>query len=318
MDTNKETYRAWSKNQKQLPLFHRADWLDLVVDKGKWEVILSFSKEGEIIGVLPYLKHKEIGFRLLKTPILTPFLGVWINYSKLKKGKNKYSYEVNIVKDLIQQLPEFDHMHFKNHPQQQNMLPFYWNDFSYSTFYTYQLKNVGMLEKTYNGFNRNIKRNIRKGEENFTIYSEVNYDLFYQTHRETFYRQNMKMPFSKTFFQRLDNGIKELGVGKKFGAFNKKGECQAVSYLLWDHEKAYYFLAGEKKDLRGEGASILLTWEAIKFAFETQQLPIFDFCGSMLPQIEPIRRQFGAEQIPYSFIKKTNNLFLKIGLKIFR
>ena len=101
-------------------------------------------------------------------------------------------------------------------------------------------------------------------------------------------------------------------------AFNENGQCLAVSYTLWDQNKAYYFLAGERVDSRGSGASIYLTWQAIKWAFEELNLPVFDFCGSVLPKIEPIRRQFGGTQVPYFLVERVDHPLLRLGLDFFQ
>lgn len=69
---------------------------------------------------------------------------------------------------------------------------------------------------------------------------------------------------------------------------------------------------------RNNGAGILLIWEAIRFTKENLGLDTFDFEGSMLPNVEAIRRQFGAVQVPYFTVWKYNSSLLKLLQKIKR
>ena len=58
-------------------------------------------------------------------------------------------------------------------------------------------------------------------------------------------------------------------------------------------------MAGDDPAYRSSGAAILLVWEAVHFTKKELGLNRFDFLGSMLPSIERVRRQFGAQQVPY-------------------
>jgi predicted N-acyltransferase len=152
--------------------------------------------------------------------------------------------------------------------------------------------------------NRNLKRSLREAEEEVMISREVDANTFYNLCQDTFTRQKKNMPYTREFFLRLDEAIKKNNAGIKLGAINKRGQFIAVSYLLWDADTAYYFLAGDNEEGRVNAASIVLCREAIQIAFEERKVKTFDFCGSMLEPITDMRRQFGAHVVPLMKIFK--------------
>ncbi|HJW29480.1 MAG TPA: GNAT family N-acetyltransferase, partial [Saprospiraceae bacterium] len=83
--------------------------------------------------------------------------------------------------------------------------------------------------------------------------------------------------------------------GIRLGAYDRQSNLVAVSWLLWDKERAYYFIAGDTDPGRAASAGILLCQEAIRLAFEEKKVMKFDFCGSMIEPVTDMRRQFGAK-----------------------
>lgn len=304
---NKIAYRKWCETKDNLPLFFQPFWLDLVCEFDNWEVLLSKNKQGEIAGVFPYSFSKRWQLSTIKNPQLTPFLGFWIDFSANLKSGQDFKFAMENLINLIDQLPEPFYFTTNCHPQLTNALPLFWKNYQYTTFYTYVINNLENLASVEQNFNRNIRRNLRKANNQLILEKEVSTEDFYNIHKMTFDRQKMPVPFSKTFFKKLDKGIYQNGVGQKFAAKDADGNTHAVAYLLWDNERAYYWLAGENPVFRGSGASKFLIWEAIKFTHEELQLSTFDFAGSMMKNIEVIRRQFGATQVPYFHIYKSRN-----------
>jgi hypothetical protein len=58
---------------------------------------------------------------------------------------------------------------------------------------------------------------------------------------------------------------------------------------------------------------VLLQWEAIMYAKNALNLSVFDFEGSMLPEVEQGRRDFGAKQQPYFRVRKEWSSWWKWG-----
>ena len=90
-----------------LPIFFQPWWLDVVSQKGTWGACIAKSKNGEITGILPYYLTFFAGFKVIRMPPFTPYLGVWLNFpeGQWKKTK-KYSFETQVISELIKQLPK--------------------------------------------------------------------------------------------------------------------------------------------------------------------------------------------------------------------
>ena len=124
------------------------------------------------------------------------------------------------------------------------------------------------------------------------------------------------MPYSWAQFARHDAALAAHGARQLFFAVDAQHRIHSAAYLIWDQQAAYYHLAGDDPALRESGAGILLVWAAICYASEVLGLACFDFEGSMLPAVERIRVQFGAEQTPYSFVWKYNSRLFELLEKV--
>ena len=160
--------------------------------------------------------------------------------------------------------------------------------------------------------NRNLKRNLRDATSEISVSPINDVKAFHEVCEKTYQRQKMKVPYTFDLIEKLDRAIVEHQAGIKLGAFSKTNELLGVAYLLWDEEKAYYFLAGDSEEGRNAGSGLLLCREALRMAFEEKKLKSFDFCGSMLEPITEIRRQFGARSVPLMKIVKAQHKWLDV------
>jgi hypothetical protein len=88
---------------------------------------------------------------------------------------------------------------------------------------------------------------------------------------------------------------------------DQQEQIHSVAYLIWDRQRAYFHLAGDDPALRKSYAGFWLIWKCIEYTKLELGLSEFDFEGSMLPEVEPVRRRFGAYQVPYFFVWKYNS-----------
>ena len=91
---------------------------------------------------------------------------------------------------------------------------------------------------------------------------------------------------------------------------DSQGRIHAVCYLVWNADCVWYLIGGGDPELRSSGATSLVIWDAIKFAAGERK--IFDFEGSMIEPIERFFRGFGALQVPYFTVSRSNSLKFSI------
>ena len=307
----KTKYHQLCKEGKIRGLFLQPWWLDAT---SNWDVSFALRNE-RIIGAMPFALKKKWGIKTISMPNHTHHLKLWMDKPPDITPHKWLTREKQIIWSIIDNLPAygFFSMVFTG-DSFDNWLPFHWKGFRQEMRYTFIIERADTSELDQS-INRNMRRNLREAE-NITIKSGVDNKLFYDHARHTFARQKMKMPYSYTGFQKLDEAVTAQNAGVRLGAYAQDDKLLAVAYLLWDDTAAYYLLAGDDDKGRENSASIILCREALRIAFEEKNLNTFDFCGSMIEPITEIRRQFGAKSVPLLKIFKANSKWLDVLYKL--
>jgi len=294
---NKEAYRDLCRSEANIPIFSQDWWLDAVCGPKNWDVVL-IEKGGLTVATLPYMFFRKHGLCFITMPPLTKTLGPWLRESDSKTA-TQYAYQKELFTQLIQSLPRFDYFCQNFHPSITNWLPFFWQGFEQTTWYTYMLDDLSDYQTIFSNFQGNIKREIKKAEQRYKLHIrwDINIDNFLDLYEMTYSRKKMPIPHAKEVVPRIDDACTARSARKIIGAEDAEGRLYAAVYVIWDQHSAYYLMGGSDPDLRNSGASSLCMWEAIKFASKVTQR--FDFEGSMLESIERFFRGFGAKQVPY-------------------
>lgn len=298
----KARYLDFCRTAPDVPVFAQAWYLDACADGGTWDVVLA-EDAGRVVAALPYF-HKQKGpFRYATMPPFVKWLGPYL----LPEFRGVLKHEHMLLLELIKQLPPFAAFKQNFHPTATNWLPFYWQQFRQTTYYTYRLNNLHNLPATEAGLNRNVRRNLQKAQQQVRVVHNLGPEQFYKLNKMSFDRQGLPMPYSWVQFARHDAALAAHDARQFFFAVDAQERIHSAAYLIWDQYAAYYHLSGDDPALRESGAGLLLIWEAIRYASEVLGLACFDFEGSMLPAVERVRVQFGAVQTPYFFVWKYNS-----------
>lgn len=283
------------------PVFMQHWYLDAVCAGGQWDAVVVRKRE-QIVGVLPYFYKQKGPFRYVTMPLLGRFMGPYL----LPEWRAPMKATA-LLKALEAALPRFWVFSQDFNYTADNWLPFYWKKYRQTTRYSYVLDLRQSLETLRDNLaadyrNQKIPKAQRLMELRETPMQPAD---FLQIHDRSYTRQGLKAPVSIAFLEKLDAALVAHGQRTILSVCNREtGEIAAVAYLIWDQQRAYYLMAGEDAAQRNSGAGILLAWEAICYAKNTLQVPVFDFAGSMQPGIERVRRQFGAVQEMYLRVRK--------------
>ena len=311
--TRKEAYIQFCEREKEVPIFSQPWYLDMICGQHNWDILLV--KRGDTIAAtMPYRLKKKFSFSVSRMPPLTKYWGPYFAQEFRTDKQQQKS-----MSSLAQQLPPFDFFEQNFHPELTNWLPFYWEEFSSSIFYTYRIDLAFDLEVIYKKIHPDYRNNkIPKAENTIQISTENTLENFYDIQQKTFSRKNLSIPFSFDFLNRYDTVIKNKAARKMFFALDQDENIHAAIYLIWDEHTCYFHLSGDDISFRDSASGIYLTWHAIKFAKEVLQKKWFDFEGSMLESVARVRQNFGASQTPYINIRKYNSKLLKILHRIKR
>lgn len=305
--SRKTRYRQLCASDGSVPIFCQDWWLDNVT-QGKWDVAL-VEKDGRVLAAMPYAMRRRMGSRCIQQPALTQFSGPWLAPVG-GKVQNRLGVEKDLCEALIDQLPAFDYFLQNWHFSMTNWMPFHWRGFRQTTRYTYRLPDLGNLDRVWEGFSPNIRRDLRKAQNRFSLVLREAPEIedFIDLNKMTFERQGRAPPYSRDFVRRLDAVCADKRCRKIFIAEDAEGRAHAGAYVVWDENSAYYLMGGGDPALRTSGATSLVMWEAIRFSAKVTRS--FDFEGSMIEPVERFFRAFGATQTPYHQVFKTSSRLL--------
>jgi len=302
---NKEKYRKLCE-EKNIPLFMQAWWFDAICTNiGKeWNVLLC-EENGKIVGAMPYYIKKKFGFKIIAQPRGAQYNGVWIDYSEEMKLHKRYSFENQVIGNLINQLEKLNISHFSQnfHHSFTNWQPFYWKNFEQTTRYTYQIKNLTNIENVYQSFSYAKQKHIKKENDDLQIDFSLSGEEFYNFHKKCLKQKNATIEYSKKLFLSVYNQSVKRGHGKIIALIDKNKIIHSALFVVWDKNAAYAMVSAINQQFKSDGASTKMFWEAIKFVSDKTQ--VFDFEGSMIEKIANSFQQFGAEQVPYFCISKS-------------
>jgi len=311
--TNKERYRSLCEQEKTIPIFSQAWWLDAVA-ADKWDVVL-VKKGDQIIGALPYVVKKKYGFTLLIQPILTQNLGPWIKPTQ-KSYPKRLAHEKDVLGELADQLPKCHYYRQNWHCDLQNWLPFYWRHFEQTTRYTYRLPLSSDGDQLWSNLQENIRQDIRKARDRENVIVRVgSLDEFLELNKMVFQRQDRSLPYTSGLVARIDAAASARNAKDCLVAEGTDGKLHAGAYIVRSGNTAYYLMGGGDPKLRNSGATSLVLWEAI--LRQPEAVEVFDFEGSMIEPIERFFRGFAAIQTPYFCVARSNSKLFRL-LNIFR
>lgn len=302
------TYRQLCREGHVRTLFMQPWWLDA---SGPWDVAFA-RRNGRLIGAMPFAAVRRWGISMLAMPALTHHLRIWVEKPADISAHKWLTREKQVIWSLIEALPSFGFFSLVFEQDTfENWLPFHWKGFRLELRYTFVIDRATPLHLDQQ-INRNLRRNLREAGSALTIRPTDDLQGCFDLIRQTHTRQRVALPFSLIHFTRIVEAARAQDAGSLLGAYDQAGRLLSAAFLLWDSERAYYFLSGDTDEGRQAGAGLLLCREALRLAFEIRGVWTFDFCGSMLESVTEIRRQFGARAVPLIKISRAGYRWLDI------
>jgi hypothetical protein len=315
--TNKERYHILCETRSDLHLFMQAWWLDAVTAPyhHEWDVLL-YEEDGKIVGAMPYVLMQKWGFNIIFPPFYTKHSGIWIDASQNSKAYKRYSFEKRVMDNLITQLEGLKLSHYSQtfHYSFTDWQPFYWRGFRQTTRYTYVLKNIADIDSIYNNIQPRCKDKIKKGTREMSVDFKLSPEEFYDFHRKSLADKNEKIAYSKAFLQSVFETASKRKQGAILAVRNKDNELLSAIFFMWDKNSAYYLIPARKVTGGSNNAAAFMLWETIKYLQDKTEN--FDFEGSMIEGVAKLNQQFGAEQLPYSFIEKSYSKLFSFLMKL--
>ena len=237
----------------------------------------------------------------------------WINQDQLKMS-TRLTKQKNILQDLANQIPTTILSCVNCHPTMETLLALRWKGYVEKKRYTYRLQ---LIERQQLWDNLDVKQRnvIVKAKDRLEIVNSEDIELFYDLNQMPFTRQGIDIPYDRAFMKRMDQVLSERNSRKILFAKDAEGIYHAGVYAAYDRQSVYLIAIGSDPQYRNHGGVPLLIWSLIKSFVDTHK--VFDFEGSVIPNIEAFFRSFGGDLVPYSRIIKTANKPTDLLLKAF-
>ena len=241
-----------------------------------WEALIY--KDYEAVFPLPV--RKKFGWHYIFQPILVAELGLFGN--DLTPGLTDRFLDAIPSKFRYIDLP----LNYQNRSERKEVY----------TRQNFALQLNRDYNDIYDGFNKNVKRNILKAERQ---HCEIDAD----TDISNVTALSMKhIGDAKALraFEKLFRFFRDQGQAKAY-AVRHGNEVIAAAAFLFSHDRAYYVLAGNHDDSRSRGASHSLINAFIKD--HARKNILLDFEGSDVPGLAQYYASFGAVPDPYAAVR---------------
>ncbi len=261
-----------------------------------------YEKDGQLAGVFHLYFAKKFGFTFIKNPPFIPNIGLVFNNRSVNNANN-----LSYVKDILEAVTafigtqSFSVLSIALPSSIVDTQPFFWNKYKVVPNYTYQhslAETEAEIEKRYSVNSRNaVKKAVKDGVE---VKLSNDYSIVKQMVKNTFSRR--EEGFDEAL---IDSILFKLATPQNSFAFVAYWENKpiAVSFCLFDKNVTYYCLGGYDHNSTHRGAGALCIHKSIMLAKEMGN-KIFDFEGSMIPEVESYFRSFGPVMLPYYTINK--------------
>lgn len=301
---NKEEYKKFCE-KVYVPIYSKPWWLDAVCGEDNWDVWLCVHNN-EIIAAMPYYHEMRGQWKYVTKALLTQNNGIIFKYPAGAKEIAKRKFEEKVIDQACEYLKEIniDVYEQQYHYNFKNWLPFFWNNYTEITRYTYVIEDTSDIQKVWDNISSSYKKNIKKGNSNGTL-CEIDADTFYQEHEKIFLKQGMECPFTYHQWIRIYQTCLEQDSGRILCMKNSDGHIASILFLIWDEESVYHLLGGNIPEFQKLETYNALTWEGIKIA--AQKGLKYDFEGSVIKRISKSFREYGGEAKPYFRIRKIFN-----------
>jgi Acetyltransferase (GNAT) domain len=306
--SDKDLYRKLCVQGNSLPLFMQPWWLDEVC--GAWGAAI-VKKGDHITGAWAYPLERKMGTALMRTPLLTPYLGPHVFYPPDVKGSNRDSFEHETIAALLKKVPKAAVWHLAIEPGIKQVGLFKQHKLRAQVQQTFLLELKEDEATLFANMKEATRRNVRIAEKEVTIsHSPEHLKDLYRFQKQTLGRKRKKIPYTLDDLRRIMQACDEHDACSLWVA-RSGGKVQAIVWQVWDNNCSYYFMGGQNPDTNSYRAMSLLLWHTIREA-KRRGHTHFDLEGSMDEGVERFFRNFGGERALYVILHRNDSLLWRL------
>jgi hypothetical protein len=244
-------------------LFHEPWWLDAVT-QGHFEEVRVTSND-QVVGRLPFVISRKMGLTTLRMPPFTHLLGPVVDAGE-GKPQTQLLKRMSIVRDLLDQLPKFDHFKQALSASTVDGLAFQDRGFEITPQYTFRIDCRRDPQQIWQDMHFKTRQHIRRAEEKFRVSTVEDAGRFIQFYDANVQKQGLTNNIDFTPFGTVLSESQMRDCGEILCASWPDGTPTAMVFLVWGHGTMYYLLSTRASDAGDNGSVNLLLWVAVQRA----------------------------------------------------
>ena len=305
---NKELYINSCSSKTGMPVFLQHWWLDAVCND--WDVAIA-KKGDNVTGVWPYPIEQKIGVSMIRTPVLTPYMGPHVFFPPDIKESNLDSFEHETISDLLSQLPVAKMWHLALPPGIKQVGIFQHYGLTIESKQTFLIDLKQDEASIFSNMKENMRRNIKAAEKEISITEDAScLSELFAFQKQTLESKKVTQPYSLAEMQQLLDACVKNGSGALYVA-KQAGVIQAIVWNIWDKTNSYYFMGAQNPASDNYKAMTALLWHIMKRSKERGNTT-FDLEGSMDAGVERFFRGFAGKRELYLVLRKNESLLWKL------
>jgi lipid II:glycine glycyltransferase (peptidoglycan interpeptide bridge formation enzyme) len=282
-------------------IFNTASWKEHV-HGDRLHYFGIFTERGDLCAIFHLYIQNRYGFTFVRNPPFMPHTGLVIN-NRAQNEANYLSFNKEVLTAVVSLLNELSSsvVSVSLPPSVIDTQPFYWDKYKVIPNYTYQHDLSETEADLERQFASNVRNSIKKAtKDGVGIELCRDYTVVHQLVKITFSRREKD----------LNSGMVEEILQKVADSENSfafaahwEGKPVAVAFCIHDKTACYYLFGGYDHTSTHRGAGVLCLYNCLLHA-KSLGLQVFDFEGSMMPEVESYFRSFGPQMVPYYTINK--------------
>lgn len=276
------------------------------------KILKIYDQKKNLVGFMPVFNNNNNSKVIAQSTMYIPYGGPVI-FNLPNEERNKIRFIRNVEKSLCNYLQSnYDEVNFSTDNNIIDIMPFIRANFTPEVRYTYKLDLSIGIEKIYNSFGSDRKKDIRKAKNRnveFIVDSTMKYfDVNKAMKWEAKYGFESTSDFVKTYINETINNSRGM-------CFVAKENDKIIGgvHIAWDSNTAY-ILYSYYEDEKDDIAIAYIYYKMFEYLINNDIVRYMDFEGSVFESIEDWNISFGAYQSRFYNLHWNNNdnLYLNV------
>jgi hypothetical protein len=310
----KEDADIWNdllKNSPSATIWHQSEWLNILEKHTAWENINlgGFLGEECIIAIPLFIKKNQFFTNICSPPpggMIQSLGPVMPYYNTLKQNKKEYYF-----REFQREFDKYIKKKYKpisiniiTSPGLEDVRPYVWNNYYITPKYNYSCK-IDDLESLWNGFKKELRKNIKNAEKAGVKINnnskKLDYDIIVDMVFNRLNDQELGHPTSKAYMNEVFENFYPDNI-KVFTCVYKNEIISGIITIIYN-KRVSIWVGATQCDISGIYPVDLCQWEIMKWAKENGYETI-EIIGANMPQNSYFKSRYNLDLTIYFSVNR--------------